>query len=97
MLQLPDQLHSSAAGAQVILASALTCAPQNSLGGVGSGVKTITSSPDSLRFLIRDSKRFFMPLMWLNGLGSTKMATLLGVNCPALLIAATFLTSSCLL
>lgn len=56
-----------------------TCAPQNSLGGVGSGVTTMTSSPASRRVLMRDSKRFFMPLMWLKGLGSTNRATLRGV------------------
>lgn len=56
--------------------AARTRAPQNSFGGCGSGVTTMTSSPASRRPLIRLSNRFFMPLMWLKGLGSTKMATL---------------------
>ena len=41
---------------------------------------TITSSPSSRSPRIRHSKRFFMPLTWLNGLGSTKMATLEGLT-----------------
>jgi hypothetical protein len=32
--------------------------------------------PARTRTLIRHSNRFFIPLTWLNGLGSTKMATL---------------------
>ena len=57
--------------------SALTLAPWNSLGGVRSGVNTITSSPCSFNVRIRHSKRFFMPDMCENGLGSTKIATFL--------------------
>jgi hypothetical protein len=42
-------------------------------------VITITSSPASLKVLIRDSNLFFIPLIWLKGLGSTNNATFLGV------------------
>jgi hypothetical protein len=67
-------------------------APQNSVGGLGSGVTTTTSSPASRRPLMRLSNRFFMPLMWLKGEGSTKMATLRaaesGAGAPAVSVAA---------
>ena len=40
------------------------------------GVTTVTSFPSSRRPLMRFVKRILMPLTWLKGLGSTKMATL---------------------
>ena len=40
------------------------------MGGWWSGVKTMTSSPAARSPLMRHSKRFFMPLTWLKGLGS---------------------------
>ena len=47
-----------------------TLAPKYFRGGFRSGVKTMTSSPAARRPWIRHSNRFFMPLTWLNGLGS---------------------------
>ena len=57
-----------------------TFAPKYSLGGLTHGVTTKTSSPDSRRPLIRHSKRFFIPLMWLKGEGSTNSATFFGAG-----------------
>jgi hypothetical protein len=67
-----------------------TLAPQYSAGASAPGVTTVTSTSELRRFFISCSKRFFMPLIWVNGLGSTKIATFCGALRPAWVAATAF-------
>ena len=69
-------LHEERRGEERGGGAPLTLAPQNSAGGCGSGVTIVTVSPASLSPLIKHSKRFFIPDMCENGLGSTNSVTL---------------------